>query len=133
MTRHQMRQSALSLSFAAMFGDRTIEEICAAAKEMESEEESVPVSRDSQEMAANIIAKAPILDEKIEPYLKEWSLDRLPKLTLAILRLAFYEILYTPEIQPPIVINEAVELAKEYTTEKDAKFINGVLGNLIKE
>lgn len=124
-----MRQSALSLSFAAMFGDRTMEEICDAAKEVES----VPLSRDSQEMAANIIAKAPMLDDKIEPYLKDWSLDRLPKLTLAILRLAFYEILYTPEIQPPIVINEAVELAKEYTTEKDAKFINGVLGNLIKE
>ncbi len=124
-----MRQSALSLSFASLFGDQSIEDICDAA----GETEFLPLNEEAREMARQIVKHAPELDDRIRPFLKEWTIDRLPRLTLSILRLAFYELIFSPNIEPPVVINEAVELAKEYTTEKDAKFINGVLGQFIKE
>lgn len=71
------------------------------------------------------------IDETLAQYLRGWSLDRVTRVDLAILRLAAYEILFnkTPE---GVVINEAVELANQYSTDKAGGFINGVLGNLAR-
>ena len=71
----------------------------------------------------------PVLDEKIKPYLKDWSLERLLKTDRIILRMATFEILnsYTPS---KVVINEAVELAKQFSDDDHYKFINGVLSNI---
>ena len=74
-----------------------------------------------------------VLDTKITPYLRKWELCRITRASLAILEMAFYEILYMDEIDPPVTINEAVELAKKYATPEDASFINGVLGSLVRE
>ena len=60
---------------------------------------------------------------------KGWKLSRLSKVTLAILRLAVYEMLYD-KLAYNIVINEAVELAKKYDEEKAPKFVNGILNNI---
>lgn len=71
------------------------------------------------------------IDETLAQYLRGWSLDRVTRVDLAILRLAAYEILFnkTPE---GVIINEAVELANQYSTDKAGGFINGVLGNLAR-
>lgn len=70
------------------------------------------------------------IDPIIESHLKDWSLDRLPGVDRAILRIALAEILYKKDIPLSVSINEAVELAKKFSDEKSAKFINGLLGNL---
>ena len=70
------------------------------------------------------------LDEKITSYLRDWSLSRVAKVDLAILRLAFYELLYIKDVPETVVINEAVEMAKRYSTDKSGAFVNGVLGAL---
>jgi len=73
------------------------------------------------------------IDNMVGKYLKGWKLGRLSKTDLSILRLAVYEILKREDIPQNVSINEAVELAKTYGTEESAAFINGVLGQLVKE
>lgn len=64
---------------------------------------------------------------------KGWTLDRLSKVDLAILRLALYEIIYRSDIPDSVSINEGVELAKKYGNKKSGAFINGVLGQYIRQ
>jgi len=70
------------------------------------------------------------IDEKIQMYAHAWSLDRMPAVDRAILRMATWEILYNPDVDAAVAINEAVELAKQLSTEESAKFVNGVLGKI---
>ena len=72
------------------------------------------------------------IDELIDRYSVRWKTSRLPKVDLAILRLALAEICYLTDIPVSVTINEAVELAKKYSTEKSSKFINGVLGTILR-
>ena len=65
-------------------------------------------------------------------YSKGWKTNRLPKVNLAILRLAIYEIKYVDDVPASVAINEAVELAKKYSGEGDYSFINGILGSVAK-
>lgn len=73
------------------------------------------------------------IDELIDRYSVRWKTSRLPKVDLAILRLALAEICYLTDIPLSVTINEAVELAKKYSTEKSSKFINGVLGSAARD
>ena len=70
------------------------------------------------------------LDKQIEKYLKGWTMERIGKTDLAILRLAIYEILYRDDIPYKVSINEAVELAKQFCDEASPSFINGVLAGV---
>lgn len=78
-----------------------------------------------------IIPKIPEIDTKIVEFAPKFPIDRLSKIDLAILRLAIYELMISPTEPSKVVINEAVELAKELGGEKSYTFINGVLGKLI--
>lgn len=73
------------------------------------------------------------IDIEIEKYLKNWKLSRLSKIDITILRVCTYEFLYADEIPENVSINEAVELAKKYSADKSASFINGVLGSMMKD
>ena len=69
------------------------------------------------------------LDQKIEPKLKDWSIQRLLKTDRIILRMATFELLHS-DTPPKVIINEAVELTKQFSDEGHYKFINGVLSNI---
>lgn len=71
------------------------------------------------------------IDEIVQKNSKGWSIGHMSKVDLAILRLGICEIKYIEDIHPNITINECVELAKKYSTEKSAKFINGVLAGVL--
>ena len=71
------------------------------------------------------------IDESLAGYLRGWTIDRLTRVDLAILRLATYELMLAEEPRSA-VINEAVELANQYSTDKAGGFVNGVLGNLAR-
>ena len=79
---------------------------------------------------SGIMEKLPEIDEKLSGQLKGWSLSRVGKVELAILRLAAYEIMYDEEIPTGVAINEAVELAKKNGQDDAGPFVNGVLGGL---
>lgn len=80
-------------------------------------------------MFEGVVANHEELDRRISTHLRSWTVERLSKVDLAILRLGAYELMLG-EVPAGIAINEAVELAKQFSTEKAGSFINGVLGNL---
>lgn len=73
------------------------------------------------------------IDNEISKYLKDWTIERLPNVDKAILRMSVYEIMYVKDISYKIILNEAIELAKDYSTEESSKFINGILGSFVRE
>jgi N utilization substance protein B len=82
--------------------------------------------------AQKILNKKEEIDAKIEAAATAWPIDKLNKIDLAILRLAIYE-LENSDTPPKVVIDEAVELAKEFGGESTPSFVNGVLGTIYKE
>lgn len=72
------------------------------------------------------------IDEIILSKLKNWTIDRIFKIDLAILRLAVYEIMYFESMPVKVAVNEAVELAKKYGNDESSNFVNGVLREIIK-
>jgi N utilization substance protein B len=70
------------------------------------------------------------IDDLLETYSQGWSLDRMPNLDRAILRVAVWEILHNDDVPDPVAINEAVELAKELSTDESGSFINGLLSRI---
>jgi len=80
-------------------------------------------------MFEGVVANVDAIDTKLKPFLRGWTIDRVTRVDLAILRLAAHELMLG-ETPRSVVINEAVELANQYSTEKAGGFINGVLGNL---
>lgn len=72
------------------------------------------------------------IDESVKTYLKGWTLDRISKVDLSIIRVAVTEMLYLEELTTAISINEAVNLAKKYSDEESASFVNGILGELAR-
>jgi N utilization substance protein B len=63
----------------------------------------------------------------------KWQTDRISRIALSVLRMAFFEVLYLPDTDNAVAANEAVELAKKYDSKESAAFINGILGTLIRE
>ncbi len=72
------------------------------------------------------------IDQNIIDNLEGWSINRLAKVDLAALRVAIYEIMYRKDIPLQVSINEAVEIVKKYSAEDSYKFVNGVLGGLVR-
>ncbi len=70
------------------------------------------------------------IDELISSYAQGWTIDRMPNVDRAVLRLASWELLHNAEIPSAVAIDEAVELAKEYSTEDSSRFVNGVLAKI---
>ena len=80
-------------------------------------------------MFDGVVSHVDEIDERLKGFVRGWSLDRVTRVDLAILRLAVYELMLDEQPEG-VVINEAVELANRYSTDKAGAFINGVLGNL---
>ena len=85
------------------------------------------------EISHGVYEKSKELDNYIKEHLKGWTMDRICKTDLAILKLAIYEILYRDDIPYKVSINEAVELAKMFSEENSPSFINGVLAEIINK
>ena len=92
-------------------------------------------SFDPQQLSADIqpiLSALPTIDEKIRIAAPEWPIDKIAKIDLAVLRLAVFELTIEKKEPPKVVIDEAIELSKEFGNEHSSKFINGVLGTILK-
>ncbi len=87
----------------------------------------------SDRLFEGVHAHAEEIDGVIESHAKDWSIGRIAKVDLSILRIAVYELLYETGIPEGATVNEAVELAKLFGGEKSAGFVNGILGAIAKE
>ncbi|HOZ80946.1 MAG TPA: transcription antitermination factor NusB [Candidatus Woesebacteria bacterium] len=80
----------------------------------------------------DIVSKLDQIDQHISVNAPKWPIDQINKIDLAILRLSIWELLYNQSVPPKVVVDEAVEIAKEFGTETSFGFVNGVLGSVIK-
>lgn len=86
-----------------------------------------------QQLATQVMAHCTDLDKEIQRYAPAWPVKQLPAVDRNILRVAMYEIIVAKDTPPKVAINEAVELAKYFGGEGSQRFVNGVLGAVMKE
>ena len=128
VTRHQSREEAFILLYEKCFSDSPIEEII----------ENALLSRDFtvSEFARTLIngvdENKENIDRIIEDNLTGWKKSRVSKVALTLMRISVFEMLNLDSVPVNVSINEAIELAKVYSTDKDSSFINGVLGAVAK-
>lgn len=129
--RRSGRELAFRLLFQCDVGGAPIDEVFAVAREESEATEEVWLFAD--ELARGAWDARNELDEIITKYAAGWTLDRMANADRNLLRIALYEILHRDDIPQSVSINEAVELAKRYSTAESAKFINGILGSFMRE
>lgn len=86
----------------------------------------------SVDLVEGVVSRREEIDEMLATYAQGWTLDRMPAVDLAILRVAAWEILFNEEIDDPVAINEAVELASTLSTDDSPAFVNGLLGRVAR-
>jgi len=130
--RHQARKRAVDVLFEAEARGLSAAEVVdgrIALAEAQPDVRSLPpytvtVARGVAEHSAHI-------DDLISSHLQGWTLDRLPAVDRAILRVAVWELLYGDDVPEPVAVDEAVQLAKELSTDDSPGFVNGVLGQVM--
>lgn len=83
-------------------------------------------------LVKGVIHEQDQLDATLQPVAPEWPIDQIARMDRLVLRLGLYELLHEPSVPPKVVINEAVELAKAFGGENSSKFVNGVLGTVLR-
>ena len=122
--RRDVRESAFILTFEMLFRDDSIDEIFECAKSLDD----ILLNDEVRALVEGIAAKSDELDREISKYSDKRSVARIPRINLAILRLAIYEALYDEKVPVNVAISEAVKLAEKFAQDPDVSFINGVLG-----
>lgn len=127
MTRKGARELILKLVYEMDLREATADEVLKKEEDCDYGEQEEYI----KETIKGVYNNKEKIDEIINRYAIGWDIDRMNKVDLAILRYSIYEIM-AGNIHPSITINEAVELAKKYSTEKSGQFINGILGNYVR-
>jgi transcription antitermination protein NusB len=131
--RTKARKRALDILFQA---DVRAEEpaaiLAAEAKRAASEPGRESSWLYAREVVDGVIDHRDEIDEQITTFAKDWSLARMPAVDRAVLRIGVWEILFNDAIPPAVAIDEAVELAKEYSTDDSGSFVHGVLARVAR-
>ncbi|MBK0421216.1 transcription antitermination factor NusB [Leucobacter sp. CSA2] len=129
--RTKARKRALDMLFQADVRSEPILAIVQAeARRAASEPDREASWLYAREIVDGVTDHRDEIDELLMSYAQGWTLDRMPNVDRALLRVAAWEILFNPEVPAAVAIDEAVELAKEYSTEDSGRFVNGVLGKI---
>jgi N utilization substance protein B len=131
-TRHKARNRAVDLLFEAEARGMSAGELLADRLGMVGTTDSVnPINPYAVKLVDGVVAERMEIDRTIAEYLEEWTLERLPAVDRAILRVAVWELFYAPDVPPVVVVDEAVELAKKLSTDESPGFVNGILGRIV--
>ncbi len=137
MSRKTARELAFKVIFASNFQNEEISPEDIMNDLLKETDKMKDITKEDinyiNEISHGVYLKSKELDEDISKHLKGWTMDRICKTDLAILRLAIYEIVYRDDIPYKVSINEAVELAKLFSEENSPSFVNGVLAEIINE
>ena len=145
MTRSNAREIAVHLAFELSFSNQTADQLLESALTrpifaMIGEEEPLYAEFPNEKqrdyiagLVRGVYLHCAELDEYISRYAIGWSFSRLPRVSIAIMRVAMYEILYMQDVPNAAAINEAVELAKHYEDQDMVAFINGILGSFVRK
>jgi len=91
-----------------------------------------PVPGYAVTLVEGVVARRARIDELLETYAQDWTLDRFPAVDLAVLRVGVFELLWCDEVPDAVAVNEAVELAASLSTDDSPAFVNGLLGRLLQ-
>lgn len=138
--RHQARIVALQALFEWSFYSQDIEEILERdileyikVGDSSEQETEIPVDRDlAMLIVKGATANLDEIDKIITESAPEWPIEQIAKIDLEILRMSIFELFIARNVPPKVAINEAVELGKEFGGENSSKFVNGVLGTVVK-
>ncbi len=136
--RHQARTTALQALFEWSFNSTDIEQLVKRDAQNyvqidQKNENNVPVDEGlALSITKGVTQNLDVIDQIIETSAPEWPLNQIAKVDLEILRIAIFELYVSRSVPPKVAIDEAVELAKEYGGENSSKFVNGVLGTVVK-
>lgn len=133
MTRRQIRENLYKMLFQVEFHDKDSlkNQMNIYLEDLEGANE-----KDRKELTDKfneLVENLEKIDAKIEEMADGWTVNRIAKSELTILRLGIYELLYVEDVPNKVAINEAVELAKSYGADKASGFINGILASVVKE
>ena len=124
-SRREARERALGLLYEAESKQAPLVEVLAALP--------VPPHTFATELVEGVAEHQDELDELIRRLAKGWTLERMPAVDRAVLRLGAYELAHRPEIPTSAVLTEAVELASSYSTDDSGRFVNGMLAKMAEE
>ncbi|WP_068775295.1 transcription antitermination factor NusB [Paenibacillus sp. FJAT-26967] len=140
MRRRVAREIALqSLYQIDMNGVSAHEAVEVAVHEAENDNEAQVDGKEKimpeyiRELVTGTLNNRDRIDQLLSGYLKGWQIDRLSRVDREVLRLAAFEMLFQEDVPPKVVVNEAIDLAKHFGTDDSGKFVNGVLGKMIKD
>ena len=137
MARIQARAAAMQLIYERLEGgsaDETLGELIGFTPDKAEGEQDYQEDKALIEtLVSGVTAHADELDRQIGAYLRGWTLDRIARVDLCILRQALYSLQYEQETPAEIIIKEAVDMAGRYSTEKSGAFVNGVLSAYMKD
>jgi len=130
--RTKARKRAVDALFAADLRDEMANDLLNEAERLSEDRESQrEIFNYARQAVIGVLEHQADIDEQLETYAQGWTLTRMPALDRSILRLATWEILFNDQVPDAVAVDEAVELAKEYSTESSAGFINGLLGKIV--
>lgn len=130
--RHQARKRAVDLLFEAeVRGISAAEVVDTRAALAEAKPDIARLHPYTAAVARGVSEHAAHIDDLITAHLRGWTLDRLPAVDRAILRVSVWELLHAADVPEPVVVDEAVQLAKELSTDDSPGFVNGVLGQVM--
>lgn len=141
MGRRHARESAIQFLYSTDFNkNESLEEMLEDFFETGNESNEIRLQNAlstndksfAEEIIKGTIEKMQHIDRLIQDNTTGWAKERIAKVDLAILRLALYEIIFRDDIPDSVAINEAIELAKKYSTDESGGFVNGVLGKIIR-
>ncbi len=127
-TRRDIREASFILIFEKLFRDDSFEDIMDLAENIDG----FTVNDEVEKKFRGVYDKQSELDSIIAKYSSKRNIERIPKINVAIMRLAIYEALYDDKVPVNVAVSEAVTLARKYAMETDASFINGVLGSFAR-
>jgi len=131
--RTKARKRALDILFSSdVRGDAIGVTLAAEAKRAASEPAREASWLYAREIADGIVDHQDEIDEQITTHSRDWKLERMPAVDRALLRIAVWEILYNDEVPTAVAIDEAVELAKEFSTDDSGAFVHGVLARVAR-
>lgn len=135
--RHLGRIIALQTLFEQDFrraaGDTEFDLDAVLARNIARYEATVDDTDFIDKLVRGVAAHEKDLDDELQPVAPEWPIDQIARMDRVVLRIGLYELKHGKDVPPKVVINEAVELAKAFGSENSSKFINGVLGTVLRQ
>lgn len=136
LTRREIREKALQSLFQLsantdLSPERAMQQALISSNDLVDEVETALVPEYLDLLVNGVIKNQTAIDEEVQKYLENWSMARLAKTDVVIMRIAIFEMLYVPEVPAKVALNEALEITKLYSDEKSRKFVNGVLANIV--